>query len=157
MKDKQKLRLALAGTVAFPPAGQGASSVAVSCCCDECYVTVETSTDRTSVKRTFSSLDVRAVKKTKSGKWLIGEELNDWLQCTNSTKGVVYVTENAQTLLEVSTGMTAAEAVEYYPPLAAAVNAPSSPAAPSPSGYVDGVGCAIGCSGSGGDIPMGGC
>lgn len=160
MNDDQKRRLALAGTVAFPPQGQGTVELAVSGSTREKVVTATVCKPRVSVARTFSAIGVRAVMvpgKSKD-KWYVGDSLRKWLSSAKSpVKGVIYVAEDTQTLLEVSTGMSAAEAVEYYPPLAAAVNV-SAASAPVASSGVDGVGCPVGCptTGSGG-LPMGGC
>ncbi|MHB0957700.1 MAG: hypothetical protein ACYC6N_14785 [Pirellulaceae bacterium] len=82
------------------------------------------------ITRTFLLDEVSAICITegidpKCGRWLLGpaiEKLLSHLQesCGKSgeaLRGIVHVRENAHTLMQVSVGMTAAESVDYYPPL----------------------------------------
>jgi hypothetical protein len=82
------------------------------------------------ITRTFSVDEVSAVCLIESGdprcgRWLLGPAIEKSLSevqesCAKSGKtlrGIVYVREHAQTLMRVSVGMTAAESVDYYPPL----------------------------------------
>lgn len=156
MNDKQKRRLALAGTVAFPPAGQGYAKLEASGGARDKVVSAKVETPRTSVKRIFAGVGVRAIYLPKDDTWLHGKSLVCWLgEKSNPAEGIVYVMEDTQTLLEVSTGMSAAEAIEYYPPVTTGVSVNHPTGVESPAGYVDGVGCPIGCT-IGGDLPMGG-
>lgn len=58
----------------------------------------------------------------ESGEWYHRRSLKDLHRENRNDKdfsleGIVYVRENAQSLLEVEAGMSAAESAEYYPPL----------------------------------------
>ncbi len=82
---------------------------------------------RVSMTRYFNLNDVRAVfvpndankVSFDDGVWLFGEEISGLKKYAEKEwgKAIAYVTEQAQTLLEVRVGMTAAESAEYYPPL----------------------------------------
>jgi hypothetical protein len=57
------------------------------------------------------------------GDWLIATDVGPGLEqrtgCLgNSVLGILYVREHARVLMQVEVGMTAAESVEYYPPMA---------------------------------------
>jgi hypothetical protein len=79
---------------------------------------------RLTIWRTFFVDDVAAVflpddekqVKLADGEWLLKGEVKA-LKKAGPSKGIVYVRENAPTLLYVQVGMTAAESAEYYPPL----------------------------------------
>ncbi len=55
------------------------------------------------------------------GEWLLGDEVVPGLKCLLADncvlQGIVFVPENEPSILNVSVGMTAAESVQYYPPL----------------------------------------
>jgi hypothetical protein len=55
------------------------------------------------------------------GTWLLGPEIESALLARSkkngAIRGITYVREHARTLMQVEMGMTAAESVEYYPPL----------------------------------------
>jgi len=82
------------------------------------------------ITRTFLLKDVSAVCITaggdpRHGLWLLGpaieKQLKDLKQSSKKKdlplRGIAYVKEDARTLMNVSVGMTAAESVDYYPPL----------------------------------------
>ena len=82
------------------------------------------------IRRWFSTRDVRAVFVPSDpahvdhscGHWFLGNEVFSALPTAlengdGSIRGIVYVPEHARTLMQVEVGMTAAESVEYYPPL----------------------------------------
>ncbi|MHB8973098.1 MAG: hypothetical protein ACYC3X_11820 [Pirellulaceae bacterium] len=82
------------------------------------------------ITRTFLLEDVSAVCITEGadptrGRWLLGPAIEKLMSCTQEScgkdgepqRGIVYVREDAGTLMQVSVGMTAAESVDYYPPL----------------------------------------
>lgn len=78
-----------------------------------------------SVRAVFVPRDVRHVNYA-DGEWLLSDEILPTLQSLldnhESLHGIVFVAENEPSILNVSAGMTAAESVQYYPPL------PSDPA-----------------------------
>jgi hypothetical protein len=56
----------------------------------------------------------------KNGKWYNAPEVRSKVTAglnKPAIKGIVYVRENAPSLLDVQAGLTAAESAEYYPPL----------------------------------------
>ncbi len=81
-----------------------------------------------SVARTFFSKDVKAIFipqgnrcDLQNGEWHLGTvEVGDFIiqhLKSDGFEGVLFVTENAQSLLETKAGLTAAENAEYYPPM----------------------------------------
>lgn len=73
-----------------------------------------------SVRAVFIPRDPRQVNYA-DGEWLLGEEVLPGLTCklggSSMLNGIVFVPENEPSMLNVSVGMTAAESVQYYPPL----------------------------------------
>lgn len=82
------------------------------------------------ITRTFFLDDVAAVFIPGSisqvhlddGTWLVAKDIGvNWRQLAPNSSaglfGIAYVRESAATLMQVDVGMTAAESVEYYPPL----------------------------------------
>ncbi|WP_442509884.1 hypothetical protein SH528x_001484 [Novipirellula sp. SH528] len=92
-------------------------------------VATERPSPRVSIVRSVSATEIRAVFLPKNpavldwnqGVWLLQSEILPGLQMhLNSGDrlfGILYVPEFSPTLLEVQTGMTAAESAQYYPPL----------------------------------------
>jgi len=136
--NRQQLRaLHLAGTVAvpqrFPELGKillGNRSVATPSSTTDLFGVEHLLNPKLWIRRWFRMADVKAVflpqdprcVDLQDGSWLLGEEVSAVLptllesrnQCTH---GITYVAEQAPTLMQVEVGMTAAESVEYYPPL----------------------------------------
>jgi hypothetical protein len=137
---RQQQSLHLAGTVSVPPTfpelgklylERGACGVAPqgkTAPADVLCVELELS-PRVSIARKFLVSDVAAVFVPKSpgnvnlsdGTWLLAGEI-DQLETLEANSGggllgIAYVPESARTLMQVEVGMTAAESVEYYPPL----------------------------------------
>ncbi len=54
-----------------------------------------------------------------NGTWFVGEDVNREAErnTDDPVQAIVFVRENAKSLLEVEAGLTAAESAEYYPPL----------------------------------------
>lgn len=73
-----------------------------------------------SVRAVFIPRDPRQVNYA-DGEWLLGDEVLPGLTCklgdSSMLHGIVFVPENEPSMLNVSVGMTAAESVQYYPPL----------------------------------------
>jgi hypothetical protein len=82
------------------------------------------------ISRTFFLSDVAAVflphdarrVNLDDGTWLVGGDVAAfWHAVKNNSPagrlGIAYVREQAATLMQVEVGMTAAESMEYYPPL----------------------------------------
>ncbi|MGB7347689.1 MAG: hypothetical protein WBD20_25930 [Pirellulaceae bacterium] len=80
------------------------------------------------IKRIFFSCDVSAIFQPtadapvdlENGRWFQGEDLQFKAEDEigqPAIEGIVYVRENAQSILEMQAGLTAAESAEYYPPL----------------------------------------
>jgi hypothetical protein len=137
---RQAQSLHLAGTVSVPPTfpevgklslERGACGVAPhgkKAPADVLCVEQELS-PRVCIIRKFLVSDVSAVFVPRTagqvnladGTWLLTGEI-DQLQkigpnSGSGVLGIAYVPENARTLMQVEVGMTAAESVEYYPPL----------------------------------------
>lgn len=82
------------------------------------------------IRRSFRASDVSAVflphnndgVDLQNGEWFLGGEIADSLPAAlgnrgGTARGIAYVPELAATLMQVEVGMTAAESVDYYPPL----------------------------------------
>lgn len=133
LKSQEQLRsMYLSGTVSIPPhfpelaeisfgfGGKTSPQFLVE-------ATVDVSSKLT-IKRTFFVDDVTCIFEPddsthvdlKKGKWYAGPHV-EALASTNANRGaiqgILYVRENAQSLLEVQAGLTAAESAEYYLPL----------------------------------------
>lgn len=131
--DELDLRkLFLAGTVSIPPSLPGKASVTVKVQgpIDSQWFLVKATQEvsqQVSISRTFMGHDVKAIfvptagKKCnlKNGTWTLGPDVRAFLDSKqeNGFQGVLFVTENAQSLLETKAGLTAAENAEYYPPM----------------------------------------
>jgi hypothetical protein len=137
MQRDEYLRMLLAGTVTFPatfpevgrlelceaplPLKNGAEP--------EQFLTVTESTSpRVTLIRRVSIQNVRAVflpndpkhVDYSQGEWLLADEIASTLKNGmpfSQYNGIAFVHENAPSLLDVSVGMTAAESIQYYPPL----------------------------------------
>ena len=82
------------------------------------------------IRRSFRTSDVSAVflpwncdsVDLQNGEWFLGAEIIKALPTVldnrgGTARGIAYVPEQAATLMQVEVGMTAAESVDYYPPL----------------------------------------
>lgn len=81
---------------------------------------------KVTISRTFFAEDVRAIfepnkKCDKDGTWTAGAEAVTALIKVHlgekGFSGVIYVREDAQSLIETKAGLSAAESAEYYPPM----------------------------------------
>ena len=127
-------KMYLAGTVSVPPrlpdvahltfetSGKAFSQITLVKATQEVSAKV-------TVTRTFFLEDVKAIfvpekgkcGDLKNGKWhtgtkAIGKEIESSVD-KEGFDGVIFVSEDAQSLLETKAGLTAAENAEYYPPL----------------------------------------
>lgn len=117
------LKMYLAGTIAIP-AQPAKAKIAVEqqgSGRDGFYLVkaVQCVSAKVTVTRTFFQDDVKAVYA--NGDWTAGEsDVNRLLKEKLGERpfdGVLYVREDAQSLLETKAGLTAAENAEYYPPM----------------------------------------
>lgn len=132
-KTKEQLRaMYLAGTVSLPPRFPDIAEISFSSDDSTRGPIFITATERLSpkvmIKRTFFAQDVMSLflpndvsqVDFKSGTWFEGEVLAakgyDSLDRA-PLRGIIYVRENAQSILEMEAGLTAAESAQYYPPL----------------------------------------
>ena len=130
--DDRLRSMFLSGTVSIPPRFPDIADISFAYIGEKSpMLAVEVTSElsaKLTIKRTFFIEDVtcifvpddEAVVDLKKGKWYQGEEVsNKAAGGTGKTamKGIVYVRENAQSLLDVQAGLTAAESAEYYPPL----------------------------------------
>jgi hypothetical protein len=82
------------------------------------------------IRRSFRTSDVSAIflpwncdcVDLQNGEWFLGPEITKALPTVlenrgGIARGIAYVPEQAATLMQVEVGMTAAESVDYYPPL----------------------------------------
>ncbi len=137
---RQAQSLHLAGTVSVPPTfpelgklslERGACGVAphgATAPADVLSVEQEIS-PRVCITRKFLVSDVSGVfvprdagnVSLSDGTWLLAGEINQLEKLGSNScgglLGIAYVPESARTLMQVEVGMTAAESVEYYPPL----------------------------------------
>jgi hypothetical protein len=137
---RQAQSLHLAGTVSVPPTFPelGKLSLERAACCvaphgatgpaDVLCVEQEMS-PRVCIIRKFLVSDVSAVflprdagsVNLSDGTWLVAGEINQIEKLGGNScgglLGIAYVPESARTLMQVEVGMTAAESIEYYPPL----------------------------------------
>ena len=127
---KDQLRLMyLSGTVTIPPRLPDVADVTFTVLGKkDVIVATQKLSPKLVVKRTFFKADVASIfipsdpdniDMTK-GEWLEDKVLSKRVdECLDKDpfKGIVYVRENAQSILELQAGMTAAESAEYYPPL----------------------------------------
>ena len=132
--DTDLLKMHLAGTVSFPPKHQGYGSVTVFTKGKKSksitLVKIEQGLDHENcIARTVFSDDVKAVFEPQAdsscelveGTWHAGPSqvedfLNKKLDAGSTFEAVIFVGEDAQSLLETKVGMTAAECAEFYPP-----------------------------------------
>ena len=130
--DDRLRSMFLSGTVSIPPRFPDIADISFAYIGEKSQMlAVEVLSElsaKLTIKRTFFVDDVtcifipddEAVVDLKKGKWYQGEEVqNKATSEKNKTaiRGIVYVRENAQSLLDVQAGLTAAESAEYYPPL----------------------------------------
>lgn len=132
-KTEQQLRsMYLSGTVSIPARFPDVADISYSRNEGEGGPFFVTATQQLSrkvvIRRTFFAQDVMSLfiphnaqqVDFEQGTWLEGaalaEKLSNLLGKT-STKGIIYVREFAQSILEMEAGLTAAESAQYYPPL----------------------------------------
>ncbi len=141
--DRERYRqLLLAGTVTFPATLPRVAELTLQSIeqlpvtdpngmkpGDEWVIATERPSPRVTIVRSVLATEVRAVFLPKDpaifdwnqGTWLLETEvlpgLRMQLNDTRRVYGILYVPEFSPTLLEVHTGMTAAESAQYYPPL----------------------------------------
>lgn len=132
-KTEQQLRsMLLSGTVSIPPRFPDIAEISFSRNEGEnghFFVTAtQPLSPKVTIKRTFFAQDVMSFfvphdpnqVDFKKGTWLEGQVLSDMLLDLldePATKGIIYVREHAQSILEMEAGLTAAESAQYYPPL----------------------------------------
>ena len=122
----------LSGTVSIPPRFPDLADISFTRVPGPERILVHAShklSPRVVLKRSFFLRDVTAIFKPASsqnvdlanGQWISGPEDLEAEAFGNighaATKGIIYVRENAQSMLEVHAALTAAESAEYYPPL----------------------------------------
>ncbi|PHQ34731.1 hypothetical protein [Rhodopirellula bahusiensis] len=132
-KSPEQLRaMALSGTVSIPPRFPDLAIISFETCDNSTspfvVVAYQKLSPKLSIKRTFFPSDLKCFFVPEStshvdlenGEWFEGNQLLKKAQLMlDSTKveGILYVREQAQSLLEMEAGMTAAESAEFYPPL----------------------------------------
>ncbi len=138
MNREQLTQFLLSGTVTFPGTLPGVVELAVRPLHDRsasqslgahALIATQRPSPSVTMVRTVSLADVRAVFiprdvsciRFDDGAWYLGCEVAAGIQahCAYSSKvlGIAYVPESCPSLLEVSTGLTAGESIQYYPPL----------------------------------------
>ncbi len=141
--DRERYRqLLLAGTITFPATLPRVAELSLQAIKQlpvtdfggmkhggKWVVATERPSPRVTIVRSVSATEVRAVFLPRNpanldwnhGTWLLESEVLPGLQMQLNDSprayGVLYVPEFSPTLLEVHTGMTAAESAQYYPPL----------------------------------------
>lgn len=158
-KQRQK-SMSLAGTVSIPPRLPRLANISFEF--EEnmfLIVATEDLSPKLQIKRTFFAHDVKAIfypandKRVDAGltdgKWVVGDGIrkeSGARQNKKSKLGIIYVSEHAQSQLEVQAGLTAAESAEYFPPLPDdrsvnhydMVGCDSFPGPMSPGGMIEG-------------------
>lgn len=132
-KSPTQLRaMALSGTISIPPRFPELATISFETCDDGTHpmlvVAHQKLSPKLSIKRTFFPIDVKSLFVPTSttdvdfekGEWFegvqLGQKANLMLDRTK-VEGILFVREQAQSLLEMEAGMTAAESAEFYPPL----------------------------------------
>jgi len=126
LSDSQLRTLALAGTVSVPPRFPEVGRLSIETTnghngSSKVIKIEHVITPRLMIARSFFLSDVSAVFLPSDpkdvdfadGKWFLGPDIATAM----GQRGIAYVREDARTLMQVEVGMTAAESVEYYPPL----------------------------------------
>ena len=128
---KSQLRLMyLSGTVSIPAQFPKVGTIAFGSIGSKNTISVtESDSPKVVITRTFFKSDVVSIflpadsekVDLEKGSWYEDSALDnlfeDNLDETLGSLGIVYVKENASSMLEVQAGLTAAESAEYYPPL----------------------------------------
>lgn len=132
MQDQLRV-MHLSGTVSIPPRFPDLADIALIVLDESQQETVllearQQLSPKLVIKRSFFFEDVAAVfvphdasnVDLKSGQWYHGRGLRPDLfsEFGEPVRGIIYVRESAQSMLQVEAGLTAAESAEYYPPLA---------------------------------------
>lgn len=139
MNREQLKHLAVSATITFPATFPRLADIQLRQGCDlsppdgeqatTYLVAIERPSVRVTLKRMLPVSDVRAIFAPRDpncvhlddGSWLIGSEIEAGIRLHSANGGrlygIVYVSEQTPTLLEVVAGMTAAESSQYYPPL----------------------------------------
>ena len=132
-KNEQQLRaMYLSGTVSIPPRFPDVAEISFSRIEKNNGQVFIVATQRLSPKlaitRTFFAEDVMSLfipadsnqVNLEDGTWLESDALAEkvyQLMGKCPLKGIIYVREHAQSMLELEAGLTAAESAQYYPPL----------------------------------------
>ena len=132
-KSEQQLRsMYLSGTISIPPRFPDLAEISFSKGESRkgpvFVVAMQQLSPKLVIKRSFFAEDVTSLfvpsdckaVSLESGEWFEGEAFEDKayeLMDKGNVKGIIYVREHAQSMLEVEAGLTAAESAEYYPPL----------------------------------------
>lgn len=134
VSDLDLRKMYLSGTISIPPSQPAVAAITVESKgpFNKQILLVKATQEvsqRVSVSRTFFSKDVKAIFiptacgkfDFQNGEWHlgtveVGELIVKHLE-TSGFEGVLFVTENAQSLLETKAGLTASENAEYYPPM----------------------------------------
>lgn len=134
VEDLDFRKMCLAGTISIPPSLSQKATVTVESKGELgqqilLLKATQEMSQRVSVTRTFFSKDVKAIFvptagracDLKTGQWYLGTvEVAAFVVKQRQFagfEGVLFVAENAQSLLETKAGLTASENAEYYPPL----------------------------------------
>jgi hypothetical protein len=134
LSDEQLRAMHLAGTVSvpliFPAVGRITAQRFSKDPASPVLLRVEDRVSpRVMISRTFFLSDVAlifvpddcACVELSRGKWLWPDQAHEYLlsnkESPGEVLGIVHVLEKARTLMHVEVGMTAAESVDYYPPL----------------------------------------
>lgn len=121
----------LSGTVSIPPRFPDLAKISfeggTSRRSQVFVVATQSISPKLTIKRSFFAQDVSSLfipdettnVDFERGTWFEGIELEDkiFLSLDKTEIGIIYVRENAQSVLEMQAGLTAAESAEYYPPL----------------------------------------
>ena len=130
--DERLKSMYLSGTVSIPPRFPELGDITFSFLGTKApQLLVEVTSvlsPKLTIKRSFFADDVSCIFEPddtgsvdlNSGKWYNAPEVRSKATAglnKPAIKGIVYVRENAPSLLDVQAGLTAAESAEYYPPL----------------------------------------
>jgi hypothetical protein len=127
IENEELLRVMyLSGTVSIPPRLPDVADISFAKLgTEKMVVATQRISPKLIIKRSFSRYDVKSIfvpidserPDLDKGEWFEGDKLDDKINKEQGGKGIIYVLENAQSILELQAGLTAAESAEYYPPL----------------------------------------
>ena len=129
--DERLRAMYLAGTVSIPPKFPELAIISFAVVNKRFIVeATQQLSPKLTIKRTFFAVDVSSIFKPsnenvvdlRKGTFYEADELEAFVTervkgRKSAFKGIVYVREHAQSSLEMTAGMTAAESAEFYPPL----------------------------------------